>query len=232
MRATVLETIRGGLIASCQAAPISPFRDPEAMRTMVEAVRVGGAVAVRVESVAHVAAARGSGLPVVGLVKRASPGRDVYITPTVADVHELIAAGASIVAADGTMRPREDGASLADLVDAAHAAGVAFMADIDSVEAGVYAADCGADVVSTTLSGYTARGADVPDAPDVGLVEALVRAVAVPVIAEGRYATAVDVERAVRAGAYAVVVGTAISDPVRLTARFAAAVSEARRRPS
>jgi N-acylglucosamine-6-phosphate 2-epimerase len=223
----VLETIRGGLIASCQAASISPFRDPEAMRTMIEAVRVGGAVAVRVESLAHVAVAREAGLPVVGLVKRASPASDVYITPTVADVRELVAAGASIVAADGTMRPREDGESLAELVDAAHAAGAAFMADVDSVGAAVYAAGCGADVVGTTLAGYTVRGAAVPDGPDIGLVESLARAVDVPVIAEGRYATAGDVERAVRAGAHAVVVGTAISDPVRLTARFAAAVSHA-----
>ncbi|GMA94120.1 hypothetical protein GCM10025881_09440 [Pseudolysinimonas kribbensis] len=105
---TVLETIRGGLIASCQAAsPDSPFRDPAAMRLMVEAVRVGGAVAARVESIAHVRAARDCGLPLVGLVKRASAGSDVYITPTVADVRALIAAGAAIVAADGTVRPRE-----------------------------------------------------------------------------------------------------------------------------
>jgi len=227
---TVLETIRGRLIASCQAAPTSPFHDPGAMRTMVEAVRVGGAAAVRVESIIHVRAMRDSGLPVIGLVKRQSTGTDVYITPTVADVRELVAAGASIVAADGTMRPREGGADFRQLVKAAHEVGAVLMADVDSVEAGVYAAGCGADLVSTTLSGYTLLSGAVPDGPDVALVESLVRALGIPVIAEGRYATASDVERAMRAGAHSVVVGTAISDPVRLTARFADAVSRGQER--
>ncbi|GAA2080760.1 N-acetylmannosamine-6-phosphate 2-epimerase [Pseudolysinimonas kribbensis] len=222
---TVLETIRGGLIASCQAAsPDSPFRDPAAMRLMVEAVRVGGAVAARVESIAHVRAARDCGLPLVGLVKRASAGSDVYITPTVADVRALIAAGAAIVAADGTVRPREGGATLPELVDAAHTAGAVFMADVDSVEAGIYAAGCGADIVSTTLAGYTVRDLEVPDTPDIDLVAALVHAAGIPVVAEGRYTRVTEVERAVALGAHAVVVGTAISDPVRLTARFAAAL--------
>jgi N-acylglucosamine-6-phosphate 2-epimerase len=224
MRTTALDAIRGGLIASCQAAPLSPFHDPAAMRTMVEAVSIGGAVAVRIESIIHVRSMRDSGLPIVGLVKRAVEGSSVYITPTVDDVRELAAAGASIVAADGTMRPREGGATFSDLVDAAHALNLPLMADVDSVEAGVYAAACGADILSTTLAGYTSRDGQVPSAPDVDLVQSLVRAVEIPVVAEGRYRNPADVQRAVRAGAYAVVVGTAISDPVRLTASFAAAM--------
>jgi N-acylglucosamine-6-phosphate 2-epimerase len=226
---TVLQSIRGGLIASCQAESAdSPFRDPAAMRFMIEAVRLGGAAAVRVESIAHVRVAGESGLPVVGLVKRASQDSDVYITPTVADVRELVAAGAAIVAADGTVRPRQGGEVLPDLVDAAHQAGAVFMADVDSVEAGVYAEACGADLVSTTLAGYTVRDAPAPRVPDIELVGALVRALAIPVVAEGRYATSAEVRGAVAAGARAVVVGTAISDPVRLTMRFAAAVASTR----
>ncbi|WP_284253126.1 hypothetical protein [Pseudolysinimonas kribbensis] len=98
------------------------------------------------------------------------------------------------------------------------------MADVDSVEAGIYAAGCGADIVSTTLAGYTVRDLEVPDTPDIDLVAALVHAAGIPVVAEGRYTRVTEVERAVALGAHAVVVGTAISDPVRLTARFAAAL--------
>ena len=45
-----------------------------------------------------------------------------------------------------------------------------------------------------------------------------------PVLAEGRYATPAAARAALEAGAWAVVVGTAISDPLALTRRFAAAL--------
>jgi N-acylglucosamine-6-phosphate 2-epimerase len=45
----------------------------------------------------------------------------------------------------------------------------------------------------------------------------------VPVLAEGRYGSAEDVRAAFDAGAFAVVVGTAITDPTELTRRLAAA---------
>jgi N-acylglucosamine-6-phosphate 2-epimerase len=45
----------------------------------------------------------------------------------------------------------------------------------------------------------------------------------VPVFAEGRYSTPEEVWAAYGAGAFAVVVGTAITDPEELTRRFATA---------
>ena len=98
--------------------------------------------------------------------------------------------------------------------------GVMVMADVDSLDAGVAARDAGADVVATTLSGYT--GAAVPDEPDVELVARLVEALDCPVIAEGRYWTPEDVLAAFDAGAHAVVIGTAITNPLAITRRFVA----------
>jgi N-acylglucosamine-6-phosphate 2-epimerase len=218
----VLGNLRGRLIVSCQASVESPFADAALMTAMARAVLLGGAAALRIESVAHVQAMRLLEAPVVGLIKRRTPGSDVYITPTVADVEALVDAGAAIIATDGTARVRPGGEILADLVTAAHALGVPVMADIDGVPAAEHALAAGADILGTTLSGYTAGG--VPEGPDLRLVAELVARFDAPVFAEGRYSTPEQVGEAIARGAWSVVVGTAISDPVRSTARFRSAV--------
>ncbi|NBE83994.1 beta/alpha barrel domain-containing protein [Micromonospora rubida] len=151
---------------------------------------------------------------------RSTPGSPVYITPTEADVTALTEAGARIVAADATGRPRPGGEKLADLVAATHAGGALFMADVDTLDAALAAVDAGADLVGTTLAGYT-TGTDVPDDPDIALAGAISRRCPIPVIGEGRYRTPAQVAAAFDEGAWAVVVGTAISDPVNTTRRFA-----------
>ena len=83
------------------------------------------------------------------------------------------------------------------------------------------AREAGAAAVATTLSGYTGPGAP-PEGPDVELVAGLAARVDCPVVAEGRYASREQVRAAFAAGAFAVVVGTAITNPVALTQRLAA----------
>jgi N-acylglucosamine-6-phosphate 2-epimerase len=211
----ISEEIRGRLVVSCQAAEVSPFHDPEAMRIMTRAVIAAGASALRLESVAHVAAIAGGSVPVIGLVKRRTPASEVYITPQVEDVIALARAGASVVAMDGTPRVRPEGAPLSDLVAAAHEHGVLVMADVDGEGGAEHALAAGADWIGTTLAGYT--GGASPNGPDIALVGRLARMTANPVIAEGRYSRHQEVAAAFDAGAWSVVVGTAISDPYRLT---------------
>jgi len=217
----VAEAIRGRLVVSCQAQDGSPFVDPAHMMAMAAAAVLGGAAGLRGQGVSHVRGMVNLGVPVIGLVKRNTPGSPVYITPTGADVTALTDVGAQIVAADATGRPRASGEKLSEIVAAAHAGGALFMADVDSLDAALAAADAGADLVGTTLSGYTAG--PVPDGPDIALVGTLSRHCPVPVIAEGRYRTPAQVSAAFDEGAWAVVVGTAISDPVNTTRRFAQA---------
>ena len=95
------------------------------------------------------------------------------------------------------------------------------VADVDTASAGQAAAEAGAAAVATTLSGYT--GDDTPAGPDLALVAELAQGVDVPVLAEGRYGTQEEVWAALGAGAFAVVVGTAITDPEALTRRLASA---------
>jgi N-acylglucosamine-6-phosphate 2-epimerase len=226
--AGVIAGLRGRLIVSCQAPEGSPLRDPAHLAALAAAAQLGGAAAIRAEGAASVAAIRAAvDVPVIGLRKRAVAGSEVYITPTVEDAVQLREAGAHIVAVDATLRERPGGegpqAFLGRLREAL-GDGVEVLADVDAVEAGVRAAAAGADAVATTLSGYTGRGA-APAGPDLGLVRALAARVERPVIAEGRLRSPVDVAAALAAGAHAVVVGTAITDALALTRRFAAAAS-------
>jgi N-acylglucosamine-6-phosphate 2-epimerase len=218
-----LEMMRGGLVVSVQAAPGSPLASPETMSAIARAAQLGGAAGIRAEGPVDVRAIkRAVSVPVIGLLKRDVPGSPVRITPDVRDARAVADAGADVVAVDATLRPRSNGMTTGDFIAAlvAELEGPV-LADVDSLEAGVAARAAGADAVATTLSGYTGDGPP-PEGPDLELVERLVREVDCPVLAEGRYATPDDVHAALEAGAFAVVVGTAITDPVTLTRRFAA----------
>jgi N-acylglucosamine-6-phosphate 2-epimerase len=219
-----LERMRGGLVVSVQAPAESPLAAPEHLAAIARAVELGGAVGIRTEGVAAVTAIREAvGVSVIGLVKRRVSDSEVYITPELEDALAVAEAGADLVALDATERARPDGRSGAEFV-AALAAELPgrIVADVDRLSAGVAAADAGAAAVATTLSGYTT--ATTPsDSPDVALVADLAAELDVPVLAEGRYATPADVRAAFAAGAFAVVVGAAITDPGALTRRLAAA---------
>ncbi|MQA06108.1 MAG: putative N-acetylmannosamine-6-phosphate 2-epimerase [Streptosporangiales bacterium] len=212
----------GSLLVSCQAKPPNPLHGPETMALMARAAEAGNAAGIRANGPDDVAAIRGvTELPIIGINKIGDPA-GVFITPTPAAAAAVVEAGATMVAIDGTDRPRPDGRSLAEHVDAIHAdLQVAVMADVDTVANGEYARAGGADVVASTLSGYTA-GTERTNAPDVELVAELARRLDCPIVAEGRYWTRSDVAAALTAGAYAVIVGTAITNPMEITKRLAA----------
>lgn len=225
--AGVIAGLRGRLVVSCQAPPGSPLRRPDVLAALAAAAEQGGAGAIRAEGAESIAAIRAAvGVPIVGLRKREAAGSPVYITPAVEDAVAMRDAGADVVAVDATRRARPGGegpdAFLARVRDAL-GPGAEVLADVDDLAAGVAAAEAGATAVATTLSGYTDGEGAADGGPDLGLVGALVARVDVPVVAEGRYATPADVAAAFAAGAWAVVVGTAITDALALTRRFAAA---------
>ncbi|MBW0101077.1 putative N-acetylmannosamine-6-phosphate 2-epimerase [Pseudonocardia sp. KRD291] len=228
-RAELLDRIGGGLIVSCQAGTGHALRDTATIARLARAAADGGAVAVRCGGVGgldDVAAVRAAvDVPMIGLTKQ---GRDpVFITPTVDAARAVARCGADVVALDGTVRPRPDGAPLAASIDAVHELGALVMADVATVQDGLRAAAAGADLLATTLSGYTAETAGLTGA-DLALVTALCNgAPDLPVVAEGRYHSPDVAAAAIRAGATAVVVGTAITDPTWITRSFAHAVTQA-----
>jgi N-acylglucosamine-6-phosphate 2-epimerase len=194
------------------------------MAFMARAAELAGAGAIRASGPRDIAAIKQAvDIPVIGLLKRRVPGSPVYITPGIDEARVVARAGADLIAIDGTLRSRPDGiATAASIRCVVDELGLPVMADIDCLAAARVACDSGAAFVATTLAGYTS---DEPadDGPDIGLVRALPGTVACPVIAEGRYRDPSHVADAFRAGAHAVVVGRAITDPFGLALAFVAA---------
>lgn len=220
MSRTILDGLKGGLVVSCQAPEGSPLRDPYILGRIAAAAENAGAVAIRAEGLASIEAIRKEvSVPIIGLIKRfnSSP---IYITPDIDDVRNLVEAGADIVAVDATERLREGGVTSEDFLAEAVAAigSVPIMADVDSLPSAVIAAQAGAQLVGTTLSGYTVG--EIPAHPDIELVREIASVLQLPIIAEGRYSSAEDVQRALDYGAYAVCIGTSLTDPWTLTKRL------------
>ena len=163
-------------------------------------------------------------LPIIGLYKIDVPGYDVYITPTLAAAREVAAAGADVIAIDATSRPRPDFPDLSAFIAAIHdTTGLPVLADISTASEGLAAQMAGADLVSTTMSGYTPYSPQ-QEGPDIDLVATLAATVTVPLLAEGRYHAPEQVVAALAAGASAVVVGGAITRPKEITQRFVTAI--------
>jgi N-acylglucosamine-6-phosphate 2-epimerase len=215
----------GALVVSCQAQPGNPLQTPESMALMARAAAAGGAGAIRANGPLDVAAIRAvTNLPIIGIHKQGDPG-GVFITPTFEAAAGVARAGSDLVALDGTLRPRPNGQSLAEQIRLIHnELGVRVIADVDGLESGLAAREAGADLVATTLSGYT--DGEVPRGPDIALVRQLAGKLDCPIIAEGRIRTTEDVRAACDAGAYAVVVGYAITNPMDITARLVQAMTD------
>lgn len=223
---SVLDRLSGGLIVSCQTR--APLSGPEFMGPMAEAAVLAGAVGIRANGAADVAAIRQRvDVPIIGINKQRIEGYSVYITPTVESALAVVDAGAEIVALDGSPAPRPGGVTLRDLIAAVHARGALVMADISTLDEGIGAAQAGADIVASTLSGYTPYSPQLAG-PDLELIEALRRETGRPVIAEGRYYKPEEVAAAFERGAHAVVVGRAITEPQLITGWFAAATPRAK----
>jgi len=218
--------LRHGLIVSCQAAPDEPLYGAVHMAAMARAAVMGGAVAIRANSPAVIAAIRAAvTLPIIGLYKVDLPGFEVRITPTLGHAEEIAAAGADLIALDATLRPHPNGLTAADLIARVRqVTGRPVLADISTLEEGLAAAQAGAEVIATTLSGYTAYSPNQAE-PDFELIRRLAPALSVPLIAEGRITTPEQAAQALALGAHAVVVGSAITRPQEITERFVAGLT-------
>lgn len=220
-----LPDLAGALVVSCQAPKSSPLRTPSMIAALAEAALLGGAAGIRVNGPDDVAAVRAiTDRPIIGLHKVAGARRNI-ITPTLDLARGLVEAGATIVALDATTEALgEDFSLVTDVIDSL---GCLVMADTSTVDEALRAIDHGAHLVGTTLSGYTPETLSSDDAPDLRLVEAL-SSRGMRVVAEGRYRTPAQVSAAFDAGAWCVVVGGAITDPLSTTQRFTAATPRLR----
>ncbi len=220
----VLEKIKNQIIVSVQAMPSEPLYKEECLLAMMQSVYKGGAKVLRLAGQRDIKNAKKHfDIPVIGLTKPdvipANWKNVVYITPTIKEVKELIVAGADIVAFDGTSRSRGKD-NLRKIIKYIKINNRLSMADISTVEEGIAARCLGADIISTTLSGYTSHSETDSEEPDFELLEKLVKILDCPVILEGRIWTPQQVDRAFELGAYSVVIGSAITRPQLIVKRF------------
>lgn len=222
---SILESLRGGLIVSCQAPVDSPLHNATAIAAMAEAALNRGALGVRIDTPDHIQTVRACcDRPIIGLWKQVIPPSEVYITPQFDHAEAVAQAGGDIIAVDATQRPRPGGETLGQIIQRIHQRlNRPVMADVDTLDNALKAIDAGADCVGTTLFGYTAE-TKTETPPGFDLLQAMVQQCSVPVICEGGIASPEQARQALDLGAYAVVVGTAITGIDSLVQRYVSAI--------
>ena len=221
--------MKGTVIVSCQATPGEPLYDPERsiMPYMALAAKQAGAKMIRTSSARDIAGIKEmTGLPVIGLIKREYPGYSGRITMTMREVDECMDALADIVSIDCTDTVRGDGKTAPEFLREVKKKypNIIIMADCATLEEAEAAYAAGADLVGSTMNGYTAATAHCKGDPNYELVRQMVEKLPCPVIAEGRVHTPEQARKMLDIGAWAVVVGGAITRPLEIAARFMAVI--------
>ncbi|HEY5561075.1 MAG TPA: N-acetylmannosamine-6-phosphate 2-epimerase [Clostridiaceae bacterium] len=223
----VLKYIKGGLIVSCQALEDEPLHSPDIMMRMAKAAQIGGAIGIRANSPVDCTKIKQNvDLPIIAIYKKVYGTSNVYITPTIEEVKQLVTMNPEIIAVDATNRNRPNGKTLESFFkEIKQIYNGLIMADISNFEEGIEAERIGFDIVSTTLSGYTDYTLDRPK-PDMELIKSLKDVLNIPIIAEGNIDSPNNAKKCLGSGAWAVVVGGAITRPQLITKKFVDTIKE------
>lgn len=226
----ILEKIKNQIIVSVQAESSEPLYEEKCLAAMMKSVVNGGAKGLRLAGARDIKNAKKDfDIPVIGITKPDPLPENwkeiVYITPTVEKVKEIIDAGADIIAFDGTSRHREC-ENLLEIISFIKSKNKLAMADISTYEEGVMCRLLGADIISTTLSGYTQNSISTSSEPDFGLLEHLVDTLDCPIILEGRVWAEEHVKKGFDIGAHSIVIGSAITRPHLITKKFVNEISK------
>ncbi len=227
-REYILEQIRGKLIVSCQALPDEPLHSSFIMSRMAYAAAISGAGGIRANSVADIHEIRKTvDLPIIGIIKQDYPDSPVYITPTMKEVDALMKEGVDIMAVDATDRIRPSGITLDDFYHMIRAVypDQLLMADCSTLQECIHASQLGFDLIGTTMNGYTEASIKEAVLP-LQLMQKVAQQLETPLIAEGHLDTPELAAEAMKLGAWAVVVGSAITRPQVITKRFVDALQK------
>tara|TARA_B100001996_G_scaffold377160_1_gene359384 strand:+ start:887 stop:1561 length:675 start_codon:yes stop_codon:yes gene_type:complete len=215
----ILKKIKSKLIVSCQPVVGGPLDNEDSILSIAEASVDGGAVGLRINDQQNVYNVKKKlNVPVIGIKKRKIKNSNIIITPLSEDINSLADSGADIIAFDATFRERP--VEIATLIDLIHKKKCIAMADCSNIDEALNASNLGADIVASTLSGYTTK--KIPKNPDFKIIsEYSKNNLQNPMIAEGRINTPNQALKAIELGAHAVVVGTAINRVEIITSWFA-----------
>ena len=173
----ILNKIKNKIIVSSQAQKNEPLYNEIAMNALIETIVVLGKTdCLRLAGARDIKNTKekfGDSVVVIGITKPdiipVNYKELVYITPNIEDANSLIEAGADIIAFDATKRERKT--SVLELINFIHSKNKMAMADIAEFNEAKEAYELGADIISTTLSGYTKNTENTPDTPDFNLLQ-------------------------------------------------------------
>lgn len=224
-----LERLRGHLIVSCQALPEEPLHSSFIMGRMALAAMQGGASGIRANTKEDIAEIRRNvDLPIIGIVKRDYEDSQVYITPTMKEIDELMKVKPEIIAVQAGIELRPEGKTLDEFYREIREKypNQPLMADCSTIEEALHADELGFDFIGTTMVGYTeqSRG-DRIEANDFEIIRTILEKVTHPVIAEGNINTPEKAKRVIELGCFSVVVGSIITRPQVITKTFTDALA-------
>ena len=219
-----VENLKGKLIVSCQALPDEPLHSSFIMGRMALAAKQGGASGIRANTKEDIKEIRSQvDLPVIGIVKRDYDDSDIYITPTMKEIDELMEVKPEIIAIDATKNLRPNGVTLDEFYAQIREKypDQLWMADCSTVEEAIHADELGFDFIGTTMVGYTEQSkGDKIEANDFEILRKIVAGTKHRVIAEGNINTPEKVKRVMQLGVFSIVVGSAITRPQLITKTF------------
>lgn len=223
-----VQQLKGKLIVSCQALPHEPLHSSFIMGRMALAAKEGGASGIRANTKEDIVEIQSQvDLPIIGIVKRDYEGSNVYITPTMKEVDELMEVKPEIIAVDATGRLRPGKVGLPEFFHKIkeNYPGQLLMADCSTVEEALYADSLGFDFIGTTMVGYTeeSKGMKI-EADNFLILREIIAKATHPVIAEGNINTPEKARKVIELGAFCVVVGSIITRPQLITRAFAEAL--------
>ena len=220
---------KGNLIVSCQALPDEPLHSSFIMGRMALAAKEGGAAGIRANTKEDIGEIRSQvDLPVIGIVKRDYEDSEIYITPTMREIDELMEVKPEIIALDATNTVRPCGLYLETFYDQIRSRypDQMLMADCSTVEEALQADRMGFDFIGTTLVGYTEQSRELKIEQDnFSIIREILDKVSHRVIAEGNINTPEKVRKVMDLGVYSVVVGSAITRPQLITRSFVQALA-------
>lgn len=223
-----INKLKGKLIVSCQALPNEPLHCDYIMGRMALAAFQGGASGIRANTARDIKQIRAQvDLPIIGIVKRDYPDNEIYITPTMKEIDELMEVKPEIIALDASLSLRPDGKTLDEFFTQIKEKypNQALMADCSTLEEAIHADKLGFDFIGTTMVGYTKQSkGDKIEADDFKILRDIIANVKNKVIAEGNIDTPEKAKRVIELGAFSVVVGSIITRPQFITKKFAQAL--------
>ncbi|GAA0736010.1 N-acetylmannosamine-6-phosphate 2-epimerase [Clostridium oceanicum] len=216
--------LKNRLVVSCQALKEEPLHSSFIMGRMALAAKEGGAGGIRANTKEDILEIKKNvDLPIIGIVKAEYKDSEVYITPTIKEIEDLVEAKADIIAIDATDRLRPNGVTLDEFFKKIKEKypELVLMADCSTYEEALHADELGFDFIGTTLVGYTekSKGFKIHE-NDFELIRNILSKVKSPVIAEGNINTPEKARRVLELGCYSVVVGSIITRPQLITKGF------------